>query len=84
MHYLYILQSIKDNGFYIGITQDIEKRLKDHNYGKTKSTKNRTPFRLIYSEQFDNRFAARVREIELKTNYSKRKELYTELGLKIK
>jgi len=84
MHYLYILQSIKDNGFYIGITENIEKRLKDHNYGKTKSTKNRRPFRLIYSEQFNNRLEARTREIELKTNYSKRKELYTKLGLKIK
>ena len=84
MYYLYILQSIKDNGFYIGITENIGRRLKDHIYGKTKSTKNRKPFKIIYSEQFSNRAEARAREVELKTNYTKRKELYTNLGLKIK
>jgi putative endonuclease len=84
MYYLYILQSLKDNGFYIGITSNIEKRLKEHNNSKTKSTKSRIPFNLIYSEQFKSRLEARAREVELKTNYSKRKELYTKLGIKIK
>jgi len=84
MYYLYILQSLKDNGFYIGISSNVARRLKDHNYGKTKSTSTRIPFILIHTETFGNRSEARQREVELKTNYSKRKDLYTKLGLKIK
>ena len=46
-YYTYVLKSLKDGHFYIGITHDIEKRLKEHNSGKTRSTRNRLPFRLI-------------------------------------
>ncbi len=84
MYYLYILQSQKDNGFYIGLSNNIEKRLRDHNYGKTKSTKYRKPFILIYIEEFKTRLDARNREKELKSNYQKRKALLSKLGFNIK
>ncbi|NCN94737.1 GIY-YIG nuclease family protein [Candidatus Wolfebacteria bacterium] len=62
MYFVYILRSRKDNNVYIGITSDIERRLKQHNSGKNLSTKYRTPFDLIYSEKTENRVDARNRE----------------------
>ncbi|MCK9244949.1 MAG: GIY-YIG nuclease family protein, partial [Candidatus Marinimicrobia bacterium] len=35
MYFVYILQSQKDQGFYIGFTSNLEKRIKEHNAGKT-------------------------------------------------
>jgi putative endonuclease len=84
MYYLYILQSLKDFGYYIGITDDIARRLKEHNLGKTKSIKNRVPFVLKYKEEFTNKTDARKREIELKKNYQKRKELLNSIGFNLK
>jgi putative endonuclease len=46
MWYVYILKSIADKGYYIGSTNDIERRLHQHNSGDVVSTKNRTPFSL--------------------------------------
>ena len=66
-YYLYIIKSLKDNNYYIGITTDPNKRIKEHNSGKNKSTKNRKPFILIYKEKFKNRILAREREKYLKS-----------------
>jgi putative endonuclease len=84
MYYLYILQSLKDDGYYIGITDSIKKRLKEHNAGKTKSLKHRTPFILKYKENYEAKTEARKREIELKRNYYKRKELLNKIGFNLK
>jgi len=62
MHFVYIIQSIKDLGYYIGITQDLKKRLAYHNNGRVRSTKHRKPFKLIYSENYLTRREARDRE----------------------
>jgi putative endonuclease len=67
MHYLYILRSKKDGNHYVGITSDLEKRLKYHNSGQVRSTKRRIPFNIIYSEKFDSVVEARVREVYLKS-----------------
>lgn len=47
---------------YIGTTDNIERRLKQHNAGRSKSTKFRTPFILIYKETFKTRGEAMKRE----------------------
>lgn len=52
MHYAYILKSLKDGKYYYGRTSDLEKRLKYHNSGKVRSTKNRHPLVLHYYEEF--------------------------------
>ena len=46
MWYVYILKSAIDNNLYVGSTNDIARRLTEHNSGKVDSTKNRTPLRL--------------------------------------
>jgi len=72
MHYTYIIQSMKDKGFYTGSTGDLRRRLKEHNTGKVFSTKNRGPFKLIYYEACLNEQDARAREKYLKTGMGKR------------
>jgi putative endonuclease len=66
MYYTYVLKSKVDEGLYIGSTEDLRKRLGEHNEGKTKSIKHRIPFKLIYYEAYENKTDARKRELELK------------------
>ncbi|MFA7285951.1 MAG: GIY-YIG nuclease family protein [Candidatus Paceibacterota bacterium] len=71
MHYVYLLLSIKDNNWYTGYTNNLKKRILDHNSGKVESTKSRTPFKLIYYESCSNMLDARARERFLKTGPGK-------------
>lgn len=69
MYYIYVIKSLKDGKNYTGLTNDITRRIKEHNIGKksTPSTVQRGPFELIYSERCDNRKEARKREKFLKS-----------------
>jgi len=66
MFYLYILKSKKDNNLYIGSTNDLKKRLVEHNKGLVFSTKLRKPLELIYYEAYKSEKDARIRESNLK------------------
>jgi len=70
--YVYVLRSKVDAKFYTGFTSDISRRLNDHNSGKVFSTKNRTPFDLVYFEYCLHINDATHREKYLKTTYGKR------------
>lgn len=72
MYYVYVLQSEKDNKFYVGYTEKLERRLEMHNNGNVNSTKNRRPLKLIYYEACINQKDALNREKYLKTSYGKR------------
>lgn len=63
----YILFSPVSKQFYIGMTEDVEKRIKEHNTGKTKSTKGLRPWKLVHFEVADDRISARKREVYLKS-----------------
>ena len=67
MYFVYMLEC-SDSTFYIGSTNDVEKRLMTHNEGKTgaKYTKPRRPVSLVYVEKLDSKSAALKREWELK------------------
>jgi len=65
MIYLYILRC-KNNYLYTGITNNIEKRLKEHSIGLCPLTKNRQPIRLVYTEKHSDRMNAAKREKEIK------------------
>lgn len=71
--YLYILEC-KDRSLYMGITNNIEKRLEKHNDGSASryTAKNR-PVKLIYSEQYSNKNSALKREVQLKGWIRKKK-----------
>ena len=67
-YFIYILQSAKDNSFYIGSSSNVGARLRFHNAGLQRSTKNRTPFKLIYQEELLDKQQALLREKQIK-NY---------------
>jgi putative endonuclease len=71
MYYVYILISIKDNHRYFGYTENMERRLFEHNAGLVKSTKNRRPLRIIHTETFEKKEEALKREKELKKKKGK-------------
>ncbi|MCX6746445.1 MAG: GIY-YIG nuclease family protein [Candidatus Parcubacteria bacterium] len=67
MYYLYILKCA-DKTLYTGITIDLARRLKEHNFSKlsAKYTRARRPVKLAYSKRFRNRGAASRAEAKLK------------------
>jgi len=69
--YVYVLKSDKDGRFYVGMTSNLERRIKEHNLGITKSTKGYRPWVLIHKETYLNREAARKREKYHKSGYGK-------------
>ncbi|RJP47076.1 MAG: GIY-YIG nuclease family protein [Armatimonadetes bacterium] len=70
--YVYILQSLRDKGLYIGYTTDLKKRLVQHANGRVVSTKLRLPFKLIHYEYFVNSKDAKAREEYLKSGYGRK------------
>ncbi len=79
MHYVYFLQSLKDSTYYIGATSDIDKRVKEHNQGKTRSLKSKLPVKLVYFEEYNTKTDALKREIDLKKNWSKKEAVIKSL-----
>ena len=67
MWFAYALLSGSDGGFYVGMTNDIERRVREHNSGYNRSTRSRVPFTLIYSEECASSGDARKREKYLKS-----------------
>ena len=67
MYYVYILESEIDNRLYKGLTNNLERRIYEHNIGKTKSTKGYRPWKLVYCEKFQDKEEARKRELYFKT-----------------
>jgi putative endonuclease len=72
MHYVYILQSIKDRTLYKGTTSDLKRRLKEHNSGKGFYTSQHYPYKLIYYEAYMLKIDAEAREKYLKTSMGMR------------
>ncbi len=72
-HYVYVLQSKKDyNGLYVGYTEDLKRRLQEHNKGLNFSTKPYIPWELIHYESYKNERDAKRREKYLKTSQGAR------------
>jgi len=69
---LYVIKSLNNHFRYVGITNDIEKRIKQHNNGYSLSTKNHKPFKLLLTENFNNYKDARQREIFLKSGQERK------------
>ena len=72
MYFVYILKSLKNQRYYTGSTGDLEKRLKEHNSGKIKSTKNIRPLEIVYFEKLTTNIAARRCEKQIKRQKSRK------------
>lgn len=66
MYFVYLLESQSDHGWYIGFTNDVDRRFLEHLDHKNVSTKNRGPFKLIYYEAYINKADALGRSKFLK------------------
>jgi len=70
-YYVYVLISLSHNFIYIGFTENLKQRFKEHNNGESKSTKPYLPYDLIHYEAYRNIKDAKRREEYLKTNRGK-------------
>jgi putative endonuclease len=66
MFFVYILKSKSFGRYYIGSTENVEKRLEVHNGSHAKWTKRFQPWELVYQEGFSTRGEATQRERQLK------------------
>jgi len=48
MYFVYILKSQKDESYYVGVTEDVEERVKDHNSGSSKYSSTKRPYSLVW------------------------------------
>lgn len=80
MFYVYLLKSKPNNQFYVGSTNDLRRRLAEHNSGKEFSTRRYRPWELVYYEAFSSERLARMREKRLKQHGNALKELKRRLG----
>jgi len=69
--YVYILQSEKDGSYYVGSTRDLDSRINRHNQGRSKYTKSKRPWQLVYSEELPDRSSAMKRENQIKRRKDK-------------
>lgn len=63
---VYILKSSKGRWYYVGSSNDLVRRLNEHNAGKVISTKNHSPLKLVFSKEFNTEKEARGYERKLK------------------
>jgi putative endonuclease len=68
MFYFYILKSVKDSFIYYGYTNNLKRRLLEHNSGETQSTKGHQPLFLVYYEAYLSNDEAKHREHSIKLN----------------
>lgn len=73
MYYVYILKSKNFKKSYAGFTDNIERRLKEHNSGKNFYTKRYKPWVIISLEKFSNKLEAINKEKFYKTRTGRRK-----------
>jgi putative endonuclease len=72
MHYVYVLRSMTDGGFYIGYSANLRKRFAQHVKGESFATSYRRPWKLIYYEAYLNQADAVGRERYLKSGAGRR------------
>jgi putative endonuclease len=68
---VYVLQSEKDESYYIGFTESLEKRVNQHNNGESNYTGRKMPWKLVYFEEFKTKTDAIKRERFLKAQKNK-------------
>ncbi len=72
MYFVYVIQSLSYKTRYIGNTDDVLKRITEHNNGKCRYTSGRKPWKLVYHEQYQTRGEAMRREKFLKSGQGRK------------
>jgi len=71
MYIVYVLQD-EDGNLYKGMTNSLDRRVREHLRGKTKTTKKMKGLEVVYKEEFTEKEIARKRELYLKTAAGRR------------
>ncbi|MFA7114618.1 MAG: GIY-YIG nuclease family protein [Candidatus Omnitrophota bacterium] len=84
MCWLYIVENTVINKFYIGVTKEVQRRVKEHNgkCAKKWATRQKGEWTLVYSEKFRDKKTALLREKEIKKKKSREyiKKLINNMG----
>jgi len=64
--FVYIIESLKTGNWYYGHSNDLDRRLAEHNAGQNKSTRGKGPWKLIFKKPFASKSEASKFELELK------------------
>ncbi|HDL77483.1 MAG TPA: GIY-YIG nuclease family protein [Lentisphaerae bacterium] len=72
MYWVYVLQSETEGRMYVGMTEDPERRLQEHNAGKSKWTRRFRPWRMVHTECYETKREALNREKYLKSGWGRR------------
>lgn len=83
MFYVYLLKSESNNEYCVGSTNNLKRRLYEHNSGKEFATKRYLPWKLFYYEAFETEHLSRMREQKLKQHGNALRELKKRLGIRI-
>ena len=76
---VYIIKSSNKKWYYIGSTNRLQKRIKEHNSGKVQSTKNYLPFELVFTKEFNAEKDARSYERLLKDKRIEKEKIIREI-----
>ncbi len=82
--YVYMIKSIKDNSYYVGISEDPIRRLKEHNSGKLKRTAKNKPHKIVFIKEHLDYKKARIHEIWLKKKNKEYKDKVADFDAKNK
>jgi len=72
MYYLYILESVNHQKTYVGSTTDVDRRLREHNKGKSSFTSRFKPWKVVYTEKLESYTKSRQREKFYKSGAGRR------------
>jgi putative endonuclease len=72
-YFVYAIKSETDGRIYVGFSENVQNRVKEHNSGKTKSTKGYRPWKLFFTEECKTRIEARKLEKYYKGGSGKEK-----------
>ena len=68
---VYALRSLSREYIYVGMTNNLKRRMREHNSGLNRTTKPYRPFEILLVEEYENRSLARSREKFLKSGIGK-------------
>ncbi|MDO8504383.1 MAG: GIY-YIG nuclease family protein [Candidatus Liptonbacteria bacterium] len=71
MYHVYAISSLKKKYIYVGLTNNLDRRINQHQNGRERTTAKYRPFRLIFAENYATRPEARKREKYLKSGAGK-------------
>ncbi len=77
---VYVLESLIKKIYYVGMTEDLSNRLKEHTAGRSKFTSAFKPWKVIYTEKAISFGGGRIREKYLKT-FAGKKFMQKQLSL---